>query len=472
MGADVLLTHGYRLFEDPHELAVMKPYPPLGILYIAAHLKSRGIAVDVFDSTFSDIEAFQECLDTQHPRVVGIYTNLMTRRNVLELVRRCRASGAFVVLGGPDPANHAERYLGSGADAVAIGEGELTMEELVAAMRTGGPDALRDVAGLVLRTATGEIIRTPPRATIRDLDAQPFPDRGAIDLHRYVDTWRTHHGTGSVSLITARGCPYTCTWCSHAVYGYTHRRRSPGNVVDEVEQILETYQPDMLWYADDVFTIHRTWLLEYAAELARRGIRMPFETISREDRLDEEIVATLAEMGCTRLWVGAESGSQRILDAMKRRTDAGRVPEVVALLQQHGIQAGMFIMLGYDGEETVDLEETVSLLKRADPDVFLTTVAYPIEGTPYAETVQDRIIPLREWAEGSDRDRTVAGRHSRRFYAFATRWMVNDVAFDRQRRHGGSDLRTLGKTWLNARIGRLGMRLSSREVERGSGAAQ
>jgi radical SAM superfamily enzyme YgiQ (UPF0313 family) len=132
----------------------------------------------------------------------------------------------------------------------------------------------------------------------------------------------------------------------------------------------------------------------------------------------------------------------------------------------------MFIMLGFEGEQTSDLVETVSLLKRADPDVFLTTVAYPIEGTPYAESIRDRIIPLKSWSEGSDRDRTVAGRHSRRFYTFATRWMVNDVAFDRQRRHGGGDLRSLGKTWLNARIGRMGMRLSSREVERGPGTAQ
>jgi radical SAM superfamily enzyme YgiQ (UPF0313 family) len=471
MAVDVLLTHGYRLYEDPHELAVMRPYPPLGILYISAHLKTRGVAVDVFDSTFQDVDAFQRRLDEGAPGIVGIYTNLMTRRNVLDLIHRCREAGAFVVLGGPDPANHAERYLGEGADAVAVGEGEQTMEELVEVLRTGDRESLRDVAGLVFRDANGRVVRNAPRATISDLNAQPFPDREAIDLDRYVDTWREHHGSGSVSLITARGCPYTCTWCSHAVYGYTHRRRSPQNVADEVELVIDRYRPDMLWYADDVFTIHRTWLLTYAKELASRGIRIPFETISREDRLDEEIVATLAEMGCTRLWVGAESGSQRILDAMQRRTDAARVPEVTAMLQRHGIKAGMFIMLGYDGEEVEDLEETVELLKRADPDVFLTTVAYPIEGTPYAKTVEGRIIPLTAWDAGSDRDRTVAGRHSRRFYAFATRWMVNDVAFHRGRRHGDTGKRSLGKAWLNARLGRLGMRLTAREVEQGPGIA-
>jgi radical SAM superfamily enzyme YgiQ (UPF0313 family) len=325
------------------------------------------------------------------------------------------------------------------------------------------------VAGLVFRE-DGRTIRTPPRQAIGDLDAQPFPDREAIDLDRYVSTWREHHGRGSVSLITARGCPYTCTWCSHAVYGYTHRRRSPENVADEVEAIVARYRPDMLWYADDVFTIHRGWLMRYAAELDRRGVHLPFETISREDRLDEGIVRTLAEMGCFRLWVGAESGSQRVLDRMQRRTDAARVPEVVRLLQAHGIEAGMFIMLGYDGEQMTDLDATVRMLKAAAPDVFLTTVAYPIEGTPYADGVRDRILPLASWAEGSDRDRTVAGRHSRRFYALATRWMVNDVAFHTGRRGAGRDPRRLGRlgrTWLNARVGRMGMRLTAREVEHG-----
>lgn len=465
MTVDILLTHGYRLYEDPHELAVMKPYPTLGILYISSHLKAKGFAVDVFDSTFETAEGFERRLMETSPRVVGIYTNLMTRRNVVDLAARCRDSGAFVVLGGPDPANHAERYLEHGADVVVIGEGELTLEELIPALAANGVRDLGAISGIVYREPDGTLVRTPTRTPIPDLDAQPFPDRTAIDIGRYVATWREHHGRGSVSLITARGCPYTCTWCSHAVYGYTHRRRSPENVADEVEQILATYRPDMLWYADDVFTIHKGWLMKYAAELKARGIRIPFETISREDRLDDEVAATLAEMGCFRLWVGAESGSQRILDAMKRRTDAERVPEVVGMLRRNGIETGMFIMLGFDGEEVTDLEKTVRLLKRADPDTFLTTVAYPIEGTPYAESVADRIIPLKSWAAGSDRDRTVAGRHSRRFYSYATRWMVNDVAFDQERRRRSRSIGRLGKTYLNARIGRLGMRLTAREVE-------
>ncbi|HET6317845.1 MAG TPA: radical SAM protein, partial [Chloroflexota bacterium] len=323
---DVLLTHGYYLYEDPHELAVMKPYPPLGLLYISSHLKARGYAVEVFDTTFSSPADLEAHLQRTRPPVVGIYANLMTRVQVLRAISAAKDAGSFVVLGGPDPANYLDEYLSRGADAIVIGEGELTLEELLAK----GSDDLSAISG-VAYLQDGQIVRNEPRQMIPDLDAQPFPDRAAIDLHQYVKVWRKHHGQGSVSLITARGCPYTCTWCSHAVFGYSHRRRSPANVVAEVQQIVDTYAPELLWYADDVFTINHKWLHEYAELLERNGLKLPFETISREDRLNEEVVQTLARMGCQRLWIGAESGSQRVLDLMKRRTDAERVKAMVHL---------------------------------------------------------------------------------------------------------------------------------------------
>jgi anaerobic magnesium-protoporphyrin IX monomethyl ester cyclase len=171
-------------------------------------------------------------------------------------------------------------------------------------------------------------------------------------------------------------------------------------------------------------------------------------------------------MGCYRLWIGAESGSQKVLDAMKRRTNAERVRAMVHLLQKHGIEVGMFIMLGYDGEERSDLEATVEHLKLAGPNTFLTTVAYPIKGTPYYASVADRVIARRAWEQGSDRDYTVAGRHSPRYYQFATRWMVNEVALHRQQHSPSRSYRRLARSFVSAKIGRLGMLLTEREVER------
>ncbi|MEL6149538.1 MAG: radical SAM protein [Chloroflexota bacterium] len=465
--ADILLTHGYFLYEDPHEQQIMRPYPPLGILYIAGHLRERNIDVDVFDSTFASMAAFEQYIAETKPGVVGIYTNMMTRRYVLKMAKMCNAQGIPLVLGGPDPANYAERYLEHGADVVVIGEGELVLEELIPHIKQHGPVDMQHIDGIVYREQDGECVTTMPRAYIKDLNAQPFPARDLIDIHGYMDVWKTHHGKSAVSLITARGCPYHCNWCSHAVFGYTHRRRSPENVVAEIEHIKSTYNPDLVWYADDVFTINHRWLFKYAKLLGERGLHTPFETISREDRLNEDVIKTLAEMGCYRLWVGAESGSQRILNAMERQTSIERVVDVVQLLQKYGIEAGMFIMLGYAGEDISDLEATVDALKRANPDIFLTTVAYPIMNTKFYEKVSDRVVPLKAWEDGSDRDLTVIGRHSRTFYRHATRWMVSEVALNRMQQAGDRNVKRMAKTYLSARAGRLGMALTQNQVERG-----
>jgi radical SAM superfamily enzyme YgiQ (UPF0313 family) len=466
---DLLLTHGYFLYEDPHELQVMKPYPPLGLLYVSSHLKARGFDVEVFDSTFSSWDAFEQRLAATRPGVVGIYTNLMTKQTVLRMVRLAKTLGLWVVLGGPEPPHYAEDYLAAGVDVVVIGEGELSLEELIPHLAAHGMSGLEQIKGIAFRRDDGSIARTLPRAQISDLSMQPWPDRAAIDLERYLQTWQTHHGVRSLSLITARGCPYTCTWCSHSVFGETHRRRSVEDVVNEVAYLVERYQPDQLWYADDVLTINQRWFLQYAAELKRRGLRLPFECISRADRLNDSVIDALAEMACSRLWIGAESGSQRILDAMKRKADVADVQAKSKMLQAKGIQVGMFIMLGYDGEEVSDIEATVDHLKKSNPDVFLTTVAYPIKGTTYHEAVSDRVYSGLHWAERTDRDLGVQGRYSRRFYEHATRWMVNEVALHRLRAGGSTDVLRMAKLYANAQRGRLGMRLTQSERESDAG---
>lgn len=461
----LLLSHAYFLDEDAHEREVVMPYPPLGLLYLSSFLKRAGFSVMVHDSTFSSPEELAARLETLRPMVFGLYVTLLTRHRALDLIRLAKSLGCAVVLGGPEPGPYAAEYLRRGADVVVVGEGEETLESLLPVLLGEDRSALASVAGIVYREPSGEVVATTPRPLRRELDSIPWPDRDAIDLGLYLETWRHHHGGSTVSLITARGCPYTCSWCSHAVFGQSHRRRSVTDVADEVEWIRDRYRPDRLWYADDVFTIHRSWTLSFAAELERRAIRIPFECISRADRLDEEVVDALAQMGCFRLWIGAESGSQRILDAMQRKANVEDVIAKSHLLAARGIQVGVFIMLGYEGEELEDLEATASFLKRARPDIFLTTVAYPIKGTAYFRSVAERIVAPADWEQTTDRQLTVVGRRSRRYYEYATRWLVHDVNRHLARERGSAGpLRRL-RMGVAATLGRLGMRVFENERE-------
>lgn len=428
---DLLLTHGYFLCEDEKELEIMKPYAPLGLLYLSAFLRRSGFEVEVFDSTFSTPADLTARLAASGG-VLGVYTNLLTRRSVLGVVADAKRYGWSVVLGGPESANYPEEYLRRGADVVVIGEGEETMAELLPALEARGPHCLHGVPGVVFLDDSGLIVRSEARPQIQNIDSLPWPDRDAIDIQKYVDVWRDHHGSGSVNLITARGCPYKCHWCSHAVFGFTHRRRSFLDCADELEHIRDRYQPDQVWYADDVFTIHHRWLFNYAAELKRRDLHMPFETISRADRMmKEDVLSTLAEMGCWRIWIGSESGSQRVLDAMERGVTVEQVQWATRAAHRHGIQVGMFLMWGYEGETYDDIEATVDHVKKTNPDVFFTTVAYPIKNTTYFHEVADHVVLNKEWDAATDRDYDILGRPSADYYEQADRLLRSEVEAER-----------------------------------------
>jgi radical SAM superfamily enzyme YgiQ (UPF0313 family) len=429
--SDLLLTHGYFLFEDEKEMQIMRPYPTLGLLYISAYLRRDGFDVEIFDSTFSRREDLFARLSAG-PGVVGMYTNLMTRKPVLEVLAVAKRFGWTVVLGGPESANYPHEYLRAGADVIVVGEGETTMAELLPALAARGPQRLHAVKGIVFRDESGVPLTTPERPKIADLDSIPWPDRARIDQARYVDVWREKHGMGSVNMITARGCPYKCNWCSHAVFGYTHRRRSFLDSAAELEYIMAEYRPDQVWYADDVFTISHPWLYGYNKELKRRNLRVPFETISRADRMmKEEVLETLAELGCYRIWIGSESGSQRILDRMERGVKVDQVLWATKAAKRHGIEVGMFLMWGYPGEEIEDIEATVDLVRRCQPDIHLTTIAYPIKNTGFFRNAGDDVVSDKPWQDATDRDYRIKGRHSRAYYKHADSWLNNEVAATR-----------------------------------------
>jgi radical SAM superfamily enzyme YgiQ (UPF0313 family) len=465
---DLLLAHGYFLYEDPKELQLMKPYAPLGILYLCSHLRGKGFDVEVFDTTFSSREKLFAHLRSETPAVLGLYANLMTRSNVVQTIGVAKEAGWRVIVGGPEPGAYALEYLQAGAEFVVMGEGEATMEELMTALRDGedrySTNWRERIAGIAYLDS-GQLRQNIPRTQIADLDVQPWPARHAIDVQRYVQTWRTHHGKGSVNFITARGCPYKCRWCSHQVYGQTHRRRNPLKVVDEVEWLLGEYTPEMVWVSDDVFTINHAWLREYAGEMRRRGLRIPFECISRADRLNEEMLDLLAELGCFRIWIGSESGSQRLLDSMDRGVKIEQVQNAIAMSRARGIQSGMFLMWGYEGEQMEDIEATIQHVRTSQPDIFFTTVSYPIKGTPYYQEIQSKLVQLKPWAQGSDREIKIRGRHSQQYYAHADKLLRDEVELSRQSALQMPDHDAVRRLQVSIEAARAGLLACSTEVE-------
>jgi anaerobic magnesium-protoporphyrin IX monomethyl ester cyclase len=436
----ILLTHGYFLEEDEKEKLIMKPYVPLGILYISAYLEKNGFDNEIFDSTFSSFEKLKIHLLENKPSVVGVYTNLMTKLNVLRIISfvklENKLSQTKIILGGPEVRNHAKEFLSHGADFIVIGEGEETMLQLVRKLETKNHSAFSEINGIAWKNEQQEIIFNPEQALLKSIDLLPFPNRKKIALQLYFDAWKTAHGSSTISLSTMRGCPYTCKWCSRAVYGGTYRRRSPGLVVDEIIELQKNYSFDNIWFVDDVFTISHKWLSEFANEIKKRDVKVNYEIITRADRMNEEVIDLLVQSGCFRVWIGAESGSQDVIDAMDRRVDVNQVREMIKAARRKGLEAGTFIMLGYPGETQKDIRETIRHLNDSNPDYYTITVAYPIKGTSlYAET-EKLFFEQKEWKSATDRDIDFKRTYSRRYYDFALRWVYNEVAFRKNLRNG------------------------------------
>ncbi len=427
----VVFTHGYFIKEDEKEQKIMRPYPPLGILYVSAWLEQHGIENDVFDTTFSYKKELRTYLLKEQPDIIAIYTNLMTKINVIEMIDFIRSEeglkNSVVVLGGPDVRYNIRDYLSTGANIAVIGEGEQTMLEIAQTVEKGNREEFGHITGLAYHSIGGELVTTAERERIRPVDDLPFPNRKKINMQEYLDTWKNFHGQSAMTVSTQRGCPYTCKWCSTAVYGQSYRRRSPKLVVEELKHIKETYNPDTIWFVDDVFSVSHKWIEQFRDEIIKQDAIIPFECISRADRMNEEVIKMLKEAGAFRIWIGSESGSQKIVDAMDRRVDVQWVREMIRQTRANGLEAGTFIMLGYPGETEEDIKETVKHLKEANPNQFTITVAYPIKGTSLYQEVEAKQTKVLDWKKSTDRDRDFERTYPRRYYEYAVKWVDNEV---------------------------------------------
>ncbi|MFZ4613549.1 MAG: B12-binding domain-containing radical SAM protein, partial [Bacteroidia bacterium] len=273
----------------------------------------------------------------------------------------------------------------------------------------------------------GNITENEDRKKLLDMDSLPSPAREKINLQLYFNAWKEKHGASTISVSTMRGCPYTCKWCSRAVYGQSYRRKNAKLVVDELQKIQNQYNFDTIWFVDDVFTVSHKWLLEFTNEITNRKVKIKYECITRADRMNEDVIKLLKQSGCYRVWIGAESGSQKVIDLMDRRVDVNQVREMIIETRKSGIEAGTFIMLGYPGEKEYDIIETLNHLKISNPDYFTITTAYPIKGTELYLENESEFINSPDWASSSDRDIKLKTEYSKKYYQYAVRWINNEM---------------------------------------------
>ena len=457
----IILTHTYYLFEDEKEQSIMRPYAPLGLLYISSYLNENKVENHVYDSTFYSKDAQLRFIEEKQPKAIAIYTNLMTKINVIKLIKILKTDEIYgfpkVILGGPDITYNCENYLNTGADFLIIGEGEQTTLELYQAITNNS--SYSEINGIAY-LENSEVKKTPARMRMKSLKELPLPNRAAIPVDKYLETWKTHHGKSSMTVSTQRGCPYTCKWCSTAVYGQSYRRRPPDMVAAELKMLKGTYKPDSIWFVDDVFSVSHKWIEKFHEEVIKQDAIIPFECITRAERLNDHILQLLKEAGCFRIWIGAESGSQKIIDAMDRRVDVDVVKTAIQKTNELGMETGTFIMVGYPGENEQDIKETIDYLKAANPTHFTITVAYPIKGTSLYTEIEDKITVQPEWDISTDREIDFTRTYSRKFYDFAVRRIVNEVNYNKELLKGRNrSLLTSMKLKTKSLLAQTGMKL-------------
>ena len=451
-----LLTHGYFLAEDEVEKTIMKPYPPLGLLYISAFLNKHQQPHLVFDTTFSTELKWQNFILEEKPDIIAFYVNLMTKVKVIKLMKWIKKNPELeaikIVLGGPDITYNKANYLKAGAHFLIIGEGEETTLELIQSLSINSDLSL--ISGLVFQK-NGKTITNAPRQKVKEIDDLPLPNRSVFPIEKYLETWKNAHGKSALNVSTQRGCPYTCKWCSTAVYGQSYRRRSPELVVEELTELMKTYQPDTFWFVDDVFTVSHKWMKGFAEAMKASGLKIEYECITRAERMNDEIIQILKDTGCIRVWIGAESGSQKIIDAMDRRVDVNLVRDQLIATRKAGIETGTFIMVGYPGETYDDILQTAKYLVDALPDQFTITKSYPIKGTALHDEISSTITNQPDWETSTDRDIEFKRKYSDRFYKNAIRYIYNRVQLKREQLTESVSLKTQLKVWTSGIIIKL-----------------
>ncbi|MGH8200107.1 MAG: B12-binding domain-containing radical SAM protein [Steroidobacteraceae bacterium] len=427
----ILLGHSYFLRLDPKQWQRAKPYPPLATLQVAAKLRALGHRVAFFDAMLADGTAqYERQLHTLEPQLVLLYEdnyNFLTkmclermREAACRMITLAKRAGARVIAAGSDATDEPNAYLTAGADAVLAGEGIEALEVLL--QRLDGHPAIdcaaltAEVTGVIGRGCEAKAARRT-RVSIPPARGElPAPAWDLIDVDHYRAIWRRAHGRFSLNMASSRGCSFRCAWCAKPIWGNHYLQRPAAEVAAEMARIKREIAPDHIWFADDIFGFRVDWVNEFATALAASGGGIPFTIQTRADLISERMAAALGAAGCQEAWLGAESGSQRVLDAMNKGIRVAETHAARARLGAAGIRVGFFIQLGYLGEELPDILATRDLLETACPDDVGVSVAYPLPGTRFHELVRAQLGVKTHWQASGELAMMFPGTYTTPFY--------------------------------------------------------
>jgi anaerobic magnesium-protoporphyrin IX monomethyl ester cyclase len=408
----ILFTHSYFLRYDPKQWQLSQPYPPLGTLYAAALMRENDYEVALFDTMFvSDPEEVIAIIEKNKPDYFVIYDdgfNYLTkmcltnmRKAAFSMSKIAKAEGCTVIVSSSDSTDRYEEYLKEGADFVIIGEAEQTLSELTNYIESGGIDFF-SIKGLAY-VQNGNVIKTPGRAVLKDLDSLPLPAWDLVDIEQYKQAWLKSTGYFSLNMSTTRGCPFKCNWCAKPIYGNRYNSRSPENVLTEIKLLKEKYDMDHIWFCDDIFGLKPGWVIEFTKLVQQENISIRFKIQSRADLLvDADIVTALAAAGCENVWIGAESGSQKILDAMDKGISIQQIRDSTWLMKEAGIKPSFFIQFGYPGELKDDIGLTIDMINELLPFEIGISVSYPLPGTTFYEKVKVELNKKANWTDSNE----------------------------------------------------------------------
>ncbi len=377
---------------------------PIGLCYLASVARLAGHDVrihDLCDTHHADLPRFFAEMDAFDPEVVGITGMSSNYMAGLKVARAVKARyGCTTVFGGWHVSGRPQTVLEAAIDYVVIGEGEDTFVELLRFLSSGKPQRC-EIRGLAYEE-DGHVQINRPRERMKSLDLLPPPDRSELPVHRYRHPMLMNVPVSrmkTLSLQGSRGCPYKCTFCqTPAIWGNLWRHRDAASVADEIEHLIEAHQINSLFFRDEEFTLNRTWVLDVARELTRRGIPkvLQWGSFCRLDDIDRELVETLKEAGYCYGFVGIEGGTAGARDRIRKHFKQEEAERALQLFHEYDITSHAGWIIGFPWDTPEGLEEQFDWLRTLPIDLLAMSYAMPFDGTPFGEEMKATGMLLSE----------------------------------------------------------------------------